>query len=60
MHTKAKGCLIIDFFRKKEIKPILIGVESEAFDSSKYIYGLKFDGVRCIAYLDGFINKGNG
>ena len=42
-----------DLFEQKNIKPMLIGVEGEAFDSSDYIYELKLDGERCIAYLDG-------
>ena len=31
---------------------MLIGVEGEAFDSPDYLYELKLDGERCIAYLD--------
>ena len=31
---------------------MLIGASGEAFDSPDYIYELKLDGVRCIAYLD--------
>lgn len=42
-----------DLFREKNIKPMLIGVEGEAFDSHEYLYELKLDGERCIAYLDG-------
>lgn len=42
-----------DLFREKNIKPMLIGVEGEAFDSDEYLYELKLDGERCIAYLDG-------
>lgn len=42
----------MDLFERKTIKPMLIGAESDAFNSSDYIYELKFDGVRCIAYLD--------
>lgn len=41
-----------DLFSDKNIKPMLIGVESEPFDNSEYIYELKLDGERCIAYLD--------
>ena len=36
----------------KPIKPMLIGLEREPFDDSDYLYELKLDGVRCIAYLD--------
>lgn len=41
-----------DIFELKEIKPMLIGSNSEAFDSEDYIYELKLDGERCLAYLD--------
>lgn len=41
-----------DLFEQKNIKPMLIGAEGEAFDSPEYLYELKLDGERCIAYLD--------
>ncbi len=41
-----------DIWDTKDIKPMLIGAEGEAFDSDDYIYELKLDGERCIAYLD--------
>ena len=41
-----------DLFASKEIKPMLIGASAVAFDSPDYIYELKLDGERCIAYLD--------
>lgn len=41
-----------DWFQDKGIKPMLIGAEGEAFDSPDYLYELKLDGERCIAYLD--------
>lgn len=41
-----------DMFLDKGIKPMLIGAEGEAFDSDDYLYELKLDGERCIAYLD--------
>jgi bifunctional non-homologous end joining protein LigD len=41
-----------DIFDTKNIKPMLIGVEQEPFDSPDYIFELKLDGERCIAYLD--------
>lgn len=41
-----------DLFQDKNIKPMLIGAEGEAFDSEEYLYELKLDGERCIAYLD--------
>lgn len=42
----------MDIFTGKNIKPMLIGEMKEAFDSPDYIYELKLDGERCIAYLD--------
>lgn len=39
-------------FEKKHIKPMLVGAIGDAFDSIDYIYELKWDGERCIAYLD--------
>lgn len=41
-----------DLFHTKNIKPMLIGKESGPFDSDEYIYELKLDGERCVAYLD--------
>lgn len=42
----------MDIYEEKNIKPMLIGKTAEAFDSSDYIYELKLDGERCVAYLD--------
>ncbi len=39
-------------FRRFAASPMLIGRESEPFDDDLYIYELKLDGERCIAYLD--------
>ncbi|WP_312888378.1 ATP-dependent DNA ligase [Clostridium bowmanii] len=39
-------------FDIKGIKPMLIGEMQDAFDSPSYIYELKLDGHRCIAYLN--------
>ena len=41
-----------DLYEEKNIAPMLIGASGEAFDSPDYIYELKLDGVRCVAYLD--------
>lgn len=41
-----------DLFEHKNIKPMLIADELEAFDSADYLYELKLDGERCIAYFD--------
>lgn len=43
----------MDIFENKNIKPMLIGeIGQQPFDSPDYIYELKLDGERCIAYLD--------
>jgi len=42
----------MDIFESKIIKPMLIGMEGEPFDDSDYIFELKLDGERCLAYLD--------
>jgi len=51
----------MDLFETKKISPMLIKDEVTAFDDPDYIYELKFDGIRCIAYLDkdktDFFNK---
>lgn len=39
-------------FEEKRISPMLIGEVSDAFDNPNYIYECKWDGERCIAYLD--------
>ena len=41
-----------NLFDGKNVKPMLIGARAQAFDSPDYIYELKMDGERCIAYLD--------
>lgn len=42
----------MDLFDSKEIKPMLIKEMLEPFNSKKWIYELKLDGIQCIAYLD--------
>ena len=42
----------MDLFDKKDIKPMLIGLEKNPNNDTDYINELKFDGIRCIAYLD--------
>lgn len=41
-----------DLFETKNLKPMLIAENVEPFDSPDWIYELKWDGERCIAYLD--------
>jgi len=47
----------MDLFEAKNIAPMLIKDEVEAFDDPNYIYELKFDGIRCIAFLDAVNGK---
>ena len=42
----------MDIFDSKIIKPMLISNMVDAFDSPEWIYEIKLDGIRCIAYLD--------
>ena len=47
--TSGQRC---DLFAEKNIKPMLVGAEGEPFDDDGFLYELKIDGERCIAYLD--------
>lgn len=42
----------MDMFDSRSAAPMLIGVESEPFDDDDWIYELKLDGERTLAYLD--------
>ena len=42
----------MDLFDEKNIKPMLISEMTEPFNDPDWIYELKLDGIRCIAYLD--------
>lgn len=42
----------MDIFEMKGIKPMLISEQREAFNSEEWIYEIKLDGIRCVAYLD--------
>ena len=42
----------MSLFDDKNIRPMLIGTNGTPFDSNDFIYELKWDGERCIAYLD--------
>lgn len=51
-----------ELFDQRGYAPMLIGRSSEAFDSDEYLYEIKWDGTRCLAYCDGhteLINKRN-
>lgn len=41
-----------DLFEDKSVTPMLIRDEVPPFDDKEYIYELKWDGCRCLAYLD--------
>ena len=40
-----------DLFHDKNISPMLLNEVKEPFDDKDYLYELKLDGIRCIAYL---------
>lgn len=42
----------MDLFNEKNISPMLIAQMQEAFDDPGWIYKLKLDGCRCLAYLE--------
>lgn len=42
----------MNLFEKRDIKAMLISEEKEAFDDENFIYELKLDGIRCLAYID--------
>jgi len=41
-----------DWFLDKNISPMLIAENQPPFDSPDHVYELKWDGIRCLAYLD--------
>ena len=43
----------MDIFDEKNISPMLISEMQDPFDSEDYIYEIKWDGIRCVSYLDG-------
>lgn len=42
----------MDIFENREARAMLIAKQMDPFDSDDYIYELKFDGIRTLAYLD--------
>jgi DNA ligase D-like protein (predicted ligase) len=42
----------MDLYEEKNIKPMLISEMTDPFNNPDWIYELKLDGIRCIAYLD--------
>lgn len=43
---------MMDLFQEKHIDPMLIAENVPPFVDSQWLYELKWDGERCIAYLD--------
>lgn len=41
-----------DLFDANNVSPMLLHEVKEPFDSEEYIYELKLDGIRCVAYID--------
>lgn len=42
----------MDIFHNRDFSPMLIGASQEPFDDENYIFELKLDGSRCLAFLD--------
>jgi len=42
----------MDLFERKNIDPMLIKDEVVPFDDADYLFELKFDGIRCVAFVD--------
>ena len=42
----------MDIFDTRNISPMLISEMQDPFDSPDYIYEIKWDGIRCVSYLD--------
>ena len=43
---------MMDLFTEKHIEPMLIAENVPPFEDPEWLYELKWDGERCIAYLD--------
>lgn len=41
-----------DLYDEKNISPMLLNEVKEPFDDGNYIYELKLDGIRCVAYIE--------
>ena len=42
----------MDLFESRSLSPMLIAKMLQPFDSQEWIYELKLDGFRCVAYLE--------
>ena len=53
----------MELYENRSASPMLIAQQMEAFDDPDWIYELKMDGFRCLAYIDkdtvDFRNKRN-
>lgn len=53
----------MELYENRSVSPMLIAQQMEAFDDPDWIYELKMDGFRCLAYVDknavDFRNKRN-
>ena len=45
-----------DLFDEKNISPMLLNEVKEPFDDDNYIYELKLDGIRCMAYIEPYFS----
>ena len=43
---------MMDLFDKREASPMLIAQQMDAFEDTDWLYELKLDGFRCLAYID--------
>lgn len=46
-----RGYDMVNLFERKGIEPMLIKNKADPFNSKDFIYEIKYDGIRCIAYL---------
>lgn len=49
--SKSERRFLMDIWENKNLKPMLIGADSGPFDDPDYLFELKLDGERCLAYL---------
>lgn len=44
-------CAAMSLYEHRDLKPMLLSETKEPFDSPNYLYELKLDGIRCLAYV---------
>lgn len=42
----------MSLFDQRDLRPMLIGADGDPFDDPRYLFETKWDGERCVAYLD--------